>query len=68
MALISWRTRGVAVAVSARQTACGKRWRTSTSLAVFGPEIVAPFRDAVRFVDGQAVQREAVQQAEQCAG
>ena len=46
-------TAGVAVAVSA-STRCGAELaRALRELEVVGPEVVAPFGDAVRLVDGE---------------
>ena len=44
-------TRLVAVAVKAPSGTSGKRSRSTFELAVLGPEVVAPLRDAVRLVD-----------------
>ena len=48
---ISRRVGASAVAVSAMRGTFGKRSCSTVELAVFGPEIVAPLRDAVRLVD-----------------
>ena len=45
-------TSGVAVAVSAMTGAGRSGWQVLAEHAVVRPEIVAPLRNAVRFVDG----------------
>ena len=47
---ISFRTSGIAVAVRAITGAVGNSF-LNRAVPVLGPEVVAPFRDAVRFVD-----------------
>ena len=49
--MMSWRVRSSAVAVSAMRGTFGKRFAQNLELAVFGPEIVTPLRDAMRLVD-----------------
>ena len=48
---MSRRTSGTAVAVRAMRGMPGKCFRSVSSLAVLGPEVVAPLRDTVRLVD-----------------
>ena len=49
--MISWRVRSSAVAVSAMRGTFGKALCENLELAVFGPEVVTPLRDAVCLVD-----------------
>ncbi len=57
---MSCRTRRVALAVKAAMGLSGKFCAQRAELAVFGAELVAPFRDAVRFVDGEETPAEAL--------
>ena len=52
---MSLRTRSVAVAVRAIIGTVGKELAQLGELAVFGPEIMPPFADAMRLVNGQQV-------------
>jgi hypothetical protein len=61
---MSPRTRSVAVAVTARQTAPGEAPPHGRQLAILRPEVVAPLRNAVGLVDGQAVDAAAVEQGQ----
>ena len=54
---MSSRTRSVAVAVSAMNGTSGNNFAQLGELAVFRPEIVAPFADAMRLVNGDAAAR-----------
>ena len=51
--MMSCRTRCVALAVKAAMGSSGNALAQAAQLAVFGTEFVAPFGDAVRFVDGE---------------
>ena len=50
---MSCRTRLVALAVNAAMGLSGKFRRSELSCRYSGPEFVAPFGNAVRFVDGE---------------
>ena len=62
---MSARTRSVAVAVSAMNGTSGKRSRKARELPVLGPEVVAPFADAMRLVDRDQVDVPALQLGEE---
>ena len=65
---ISSRTRAVAVAVRATSGTSGNRRRRTASSRYSRPEIVAPFRDAVGFVDGDEADVPRLQRREHVLG